>query len=111
MEREIIQLSNSPARVWRAESHYVAQIYIAVPGHDKFAWNFCRLNPYAEFAYDGLLLNPLEVLFVKVKAFQMQADWMSALMAGTYDRWLSQVNPRPNRSSPSIFNQRCGSTA
>ena len=51
----------------------------------------CRLNPYAEFAYDGLALNPLEVLFVKVKAFQLQTDWTSAMMATTYDRWSSQV--------------------
>jgi hypothetical protein len=50
-----------------------------------------RLNPYAEFAYDGLMLNPLEVLFVKVKDFQMQTDWTSALMAATYDRWQSEV--------------------
>ena len=70
----------------------MTQPYNAVPKHDKCAWAFCRLNPYAEFAYDGLLLNPLEVLFVKVKAFQMQTDWMSALMARTYDRWLSQVS-------------------
>jgi len=52
----------------------------------------CRLNPYAEFAYDGLLLNPLEVLFVKVKGFQVHIDWMSAMMATTYDRWLSEVS-------------------
>lgn len=50
-----------------------------------------RLNPYAEYAYDGLLLNPLEVLFVKVKGFQVQTDWVSAIMATTYDRWVTQV--------------------
>lgn len=48
-----------------------------------------RLNPYAEFSYDGTVLNPLEVLFVKVKGFQMQGGWQSAHMAATYDRWLS----------------------
>ena len=49
----------------------------------------CRLNPYAEYAYDGLALNPLEVMFVKVKGFQLQAEWASAQLASTYQRWLS----------------------
>ena len=47
-----------------------------------------RLNPYAEYAYDGLALNPLEVMFVKVKGFQVQGDWASAQLATTYQRWL-----------------------
>ncbi|CAL8467738.1 g7276 [Coccomyxa elongata] len=53
-------------------------------------WN-CNagLNPYAEFSYDGLVLNPLEVIFVKVKGFQVQGGWLSAQSAMTYDRWLS----------------------
>ena len=55
---------------------------------------YYRLNPYADFAYDGLLLNPLEVLFVKVKEFHVQTKWLSAMMATTYDRWLSQVTHR-----------------
>ena len=48
-----------------------------------------RLNPYAEYAYDGITLNPLEVVFVKVKDFTLDIDWTSPLMAATYDRWLS----------------------
>ena len=48
-----------------------------------------RLNPYAEFSLDGLMINPLEVIFVKVKGFQMQGGWLSAQLATTYDRWLS----------------------
>ena len=56
----------------------------------------CRLNPYAEYAYDGLALNPLEVMFVKVKGFQLQADWASAQLASTYQRWLaSRVRRTP----------------
>ena len=27
----------------------------------------CRQNPYADFAYDGVMINPFEVLFVKVR--------------------------------------------
>ena len=49
-----------------------------------------RLNPYAEYAYDGIYLNPMEVLFVKVKGFTIDGDWTSPKMAATYDRWISQ---------------------
>lgn len=48
-----------------------------------------RLNPYAVDAYDGINLNPLEVVFVKVKGFLLQADWTAPRMSQTYDRWLS----------------------
>ncbi len=61
-----------------------------------------RLNPYAEFSYDGLVLNPLEVVFVKVKGFQVQGGWLSAQSAMTYDRWLSsEVSENPQKS---LFN-------
>ena len=50
----------------------------------------CSLNPYADFAYDGLLLNPMEVVFVKVKRFQQEANWGSARMADAYSRWMEQ---------------------
>ena len=50
----------------------------------------CSLNPYADFAYDGLLLNPMEVVFVKVKRFQQEANWGSARLAAVYSRWMDQ---------------------
>lgn len=50
----------------------------------------CSLNPYADFAYDGLLLNPMEVVFVKVKRFQQEANWGSARLADAYSRWMEQ---------------------
>lgn len=49
----------------------------------------CRLNPYARDAYDGINLNPLETVFVKVKSFLLQAGWPSPVMSQTYDRWSS----------------------
>ncbi|KAL3163355.1 hypothetical protein ABBQ32_009744 [Trebouxia sp. C0010 RCD-2024] len=57
---------------------------------DTSNWN-CNggLNPYAVDAYDGINLNPLEVVFVKVKSFLLQADWTAPKMSQTYDRWLS----------------------
>ena len=50
----------------------------------------CSLNPYADFAYDGLLLDPMEVVFVKVKRFQLEANWGSARLAAAYSRWMDQ---------------------
>lgn len=46
-----------------------------------------RLNPYAVDAYDGVNLNPLEVVFIKVKSFLLQADWPAPKTSQTYDRW------------------------
>ena len=48
------------------------------------------MNPYADFTYDGVLLNPMEVVFVKVKSFQQEANWGSARLAATYSRWMAQ---------------------
>lgn len=39
---------------------------------------------------------------MKLKAFQVQTDWMSAMMATTYDRWLSQVIWRYQNSILSV---------
>lgn len=49
--------------------------------------DICRQNPYADFAYDGVMINPLEVLFVKVKSYQLESDWITSKMAQTYERW------------------------
>ena len=46
-----------------------------------------RQNPYSDFAYDGVMINPFEVLFVKVKGYQLESDWIASKMAATYDRW------------------------
>ena len=53
-----------------------------------------RMNPYADMAYDGVVLNPLEVLFVKIKGFQLDSNWVSTRLATTYARWAQdQVEP------------------
>ncbi|EIE18099.1 hypothetical protein COCSUDRAFT_34638 [Coccomyxa subellipsoidea C-169] len=46
-----------------------------------------RQNPYDDFAYDGLMINPLEVLFVKIKSYQLESNWITSKMAITYERW------------------------
>jgi hypothetical protein len=47
-----------------------------------------RLNPYAEFAYDGTALNPFEVLFIKIKAFTLDRGWASPTLAVKYAHWI-----------------------
>ena len=66
----------------------------------------CRLNPYAVDAYDGINLNPLEVVFVKVKSFLLQAKWTAPVISQTYDRWAShEVRCRKGLTaiSPSVL--------
>ncbi|KAA6422349.1 MAG: hypothetical protein FRX49_07819, partial [Trebouxia sp. A1-2] len=62
--------------------------YQGADWRDKDNWN-CNagLNPYAVDAYDGVNLNPLEVVFIKVKSFLLQADWPAPKTSQTYDRW------------------------
>ncbi|KAK9816513.1 hypothetical protein WJX72_001363 [[Myrmecia] bisecta] len=64
--------------------------YQGVDWSDRSNWQ-CNagLNPYAEFAYDGIELNPMEVVFVKVKDFLLDVGWVAPTMATTYDRWIS----------------------
>lgn len=47
------------------------------------------MNPYAEYAYDGITLNPMEVLFPKVKGFTIDGEWTTPRMAAAYDRWMT----------------------
>lgn len=47
-----------------------------------------RVNPYKERSLDGMNLNPLEVMFVKVKAHLLYMDAASATIADTLDRWM-----------------------
>jgi len=49
----------------------------------------CRLNPYKMDMYDGINLSPLEVVFVKLKDYMLQADWTTPKTSQTYDMWRS----------------------
>lgn len=50
----------------------------------------CSINPYGEHYYDGVSLNPLEVMFVKTKGVLLGNDWSYSLLAAKYDEWLAQ---------------------
>ena len=68
---------------------------IFLPGTADLTCAACSINPYAEMAYDGVDLNPMEVLFVKVKSFLLQAAWVAPTWAQTYDRWLTRQVKAP----------------
>lgn len=40
--------------------------------------------------YDGITINPFEVMFVKVKEVLLERGWMYATHARQYDSWLTQ---------------------
>lgn len=44
-------------------------------------------NPIQDFFYDGISIDPLEVLFVKVKASMRDATWSHVMQALKYDEW------------------------
>lgn len=46
-----------------------------------------RLNPYAEYMYDGINLSPYEVMFVKIKDYLLQANWTTATQVKKYTDW------------------------
>ena len=49
----------------------------------------CRVNPYGEHYYDGISLNPFEVLFVKTKGVLLGNDWSYSTLATKYDQWMA----------------------
>lgn len=60
---------------------------------------FCRrLNPYAEYMYDGINLSPFEVMFVKIKDYLLQANWTAAATVKKYTDWAhSKVGGREKK--------------
>ncbi len=62
----------------------------------------CRVNPYKEGSFDGMSLNPLEVMFVKMKGSLLDQGSSAATTVQTLDRWMQhQVWRRGNRESSS----------
>lgn len=47
-----------------------------------------RHSPHGENAYDGISLDPLEVMFIKVRSYTVDADLSSARKALKYADWL-----------------------
>ena len=69
-----------------------------MPGHDDLKFRtigspilmapiFCRMSPYGEPFYDGISLEAMEVMFVKVKERFLEMKWSYAMHAQHYDKW------------------------
>ena len=52
------------------------------------AWTHSRLSPLGEHFNDGLTLDPLEVMFVKVKSYTLMNGVTSAQKAVKYQQWM-----------------------
>ena len=50
----------------------------------------CSTNPYGEMYYDGISIDPFEVMFVKVKEILIKQGWIYAVRARQYDAWLTE---------------------
>lgn len=57
--------------------------------HDNWACNK-QHNPYGEYYYDGISLNPFEVLFVKMKEKALRNEWPFSIQAAKYTKWMRQ---------------------
>jgi hypothetical protein len=72
----------------------VAALQVRVVSGNVSACVSCRANPYKENALDGVNLDPLEAVFVKVKAHLLELRWPAQRAAAAYDRWLAaEVQP------------------
>ncbi|GFR43780.1 hypothetical protein Agub_g4894 [Astrephomene gubernaculifera] len=62
--------------------------YQGLDWRDKANWDCnARYSPQSELTYDGISLDPLEVMFVKVKQLLLQRNVTYALKAARYDTW------------------------
>jgi len=75
--------------------------YSGVDWRDK-STHLCngQMNPGPQFMYDGTTMNPLETLFVKVKALHADARWANVVQAQKYSEWskLTHEKPDPNKN-------------
>ncbi|DBB06321.1 TPA: hypothetical protein ACH3X1_011892 [Trebouxia sp. C0004] len=62
--------------------------YQGVDWRDKANWK-CNagFSPYAENHYDGLSIEPLEAVFVKVKSYLLDLQWTGPSKAVKFDQW------------------------
>ncbi|KAK9803174.1 hypothetical protein WJX72_009038 [[Myrmecia] bisecta] len=62
--------------------------YAGVDWQDRSKWGCgAMLNPQQDGLYDGIALNPLEVMFVRVQQPLVVGEWVSAKQATKYHEW------------------------
>ncbi|KAF8068311.1 UVR8 [Scenedesmus sp. PABB004] len=65
--------------------------YQGVDWRDRANWDCnARLTPTSEYSCDGTSLDPLEVLFVKVKSYMLASDISFSKKATRYQAWQAQ---------------------
>jgi hypothetical protein len=62
-----------------------------------------QANPYGEHYYDGISLNPFEVMFVKVKERVLQNDWSFAVQAQKYTGWMEAQEEGVHEITSNIY--------
>lgn len=55
-----------------------------------------KLNPGPQFMYDGIFLNPLETMFIKVKSLHSKAKWGNVVHALKYSEWKQSSDSSKN---------------
>ncbi|GIL98607.1 hypothetical protein Vretimale_3951 [Volvox reticuliferus] len=69
--------------------------YQNIDWRNKSNWGCnARSSPQSDLTYDGITLDPLEVMFVKVKGFLLQRNITYSLKAAQYDLWLENETSR-----------------
>lgn len=78
--------------------------YQGVDWRDEKNWR-CNdgANPYGEYYYDGISLNPYEVVFVKVKGDMVQSGWSYAMYAKKYEQWLEASEAHNQEISTNVW--------
>lgn len=67
--------------------------YAGIDWHQHHNWGCnARLAPDGEFAYDGVQLDPYEVLFVSMNKLRLQQRHPAAIAAEKYRAWLHPTN-------------------
>lgn len=78
--------------------------YQGIDWTDSTNWGCNKqANPYGEHYYDGISLNPFEVMFVKVKERVLQNDWSFAVQAQKYTTWMEAQEEGVHEITSNIY--------
>ncbi|KAK9810073.1 hypothetical protein WJX72_004380 [[Myrmecia] bisecta] len=80
--------------------------YQGIDWRDRRHWKCNQgFSPYAEHHYDGLSMDPLEVVFVKVKSYLLDLKWTGSTKAAKYDRWVTARTVGMREESDVVANE------
>lgn len=87
-----------------AAGYAIDSLQLRYQGVDWHGMSDCNggINPLQLSAYDGINVDPLEVMFVKVKASMQAAGWGHVVQAAKYDAWLAESAVLPADRGPRL---------